>query len=92
MPRASTAIVGSEPVAWAENAFKRFPSWMWRNREVDGFVRWLREHNAALTAEQRVEFRGLDVYSSAARCAKCWIIWIAPIRRPPPLPGGAMVA
>lgn len=52
-----------EPVAWAENAFKRFPSWMWRNREVDGFVRWLREHNAALTAEQRVEFRGLDVYS-----------------------------
>jgi len=52
-----------EPIAWAENAFKRFPSWMWRNREVDGFVRWLREHNAALTAEQRVEFRGLDVYS-----------------------------
>ncbi len=52
-----------EPIAWAKNAFKRFPSWMWRNREVDGFVRWLREHNAALTAEQRVEFRGLDVYS-----------------------------
>ena len=58
MPRASTVIVGSASPSRAENAFKRFPSWMWRNREVDGFVRWLREHNAALTAEQRVEFRG----------------------------------
>ena len=52
-----------QPVAWVEDAFKRFPTWMWRNREVEGFVRWLREHNAALPAGQRVEFRGLDVYS-----------------------------
>jgi erythromycin esterase-like protein len=52
-----------EPIAWAEDAFKRFPTWMWRNREVEGFVRWLREYNATLDAAQRVEFRGLDVYS-----------------------------
>ncbi|MCQ4294708.1 erythromycin esterase family protein [Pseudomonas stutzeri] len=51
------------PVAWVEDAFKRFPSWMWRNREVQQFVCWLRAHNETLTAEQRVEFRGLDVYS-----------------------------
>src|SRR3569623_1632690 len=26
-------------------AFERFPMWMWRNREVDSFVRWMRRHN-----------------------------------------------
>jgi len=52
-----------ESVAWTEDAFKRFPTWMWRNREVDAFVRWLHEHNAALDAARRAEFRGLDVYS-----------------------------
>ncbi|RRU71129.1 erythromycin esterase family protein [Stutzerimonas xanthomarina] len=52
-----------ESVAWTEDTFKRFPTWMWRNREVDAFVRWLHEHNAALDAARRVEFRGLDVYS-----------------------------
>jgi erythromycin esterase-like protein len=33
---------------WREGelrAFERFPAWMWRNQEFDGFVRWLREHN-----------------------------------------------
>lgn len=52
-----------QPVAWVDDTFKRFPSWMWRNQEVEHFVRWLREHNAGLPAERRVEFRGLDVYS-----------------------------
>lgn len=52
-----------QPVAWVDDTFKRFPSWMWRNREVEHFVRWLREHNGGLPAERRVEFRGLDVYS-----------------------------
>ncbi len=45
-------------------AFTRFPTWMWRNREVDGFVRWLREYNAVVEApERRVAFHGLDLYS-----------------------------
>ena len=48
------------------HAFQRFPTWMWRNREVDEFIRWLREHNAGLAEGQRVEFRGLDVYSLSA--------------------------
>lgn len=52
-----------QPVAWVDDAFKRFPTWMWRNREVEDFVRWLRAHNETLATEQRVEFRGLDVYS-----------------------------
>ncbi|MFT8245778.1 erythromycin esterase family protein [Roseomonas sp. BN140053] len=46
-----------------EAAFARFPSWMWRNREVLHFVEWLRRHNEARPERERAEFRGLDVYS-----------------------------
>ena len=49
-----------------EQAFQRFPTWMWRNREVDGFIRWLRRHNAALDPEARVGFYGLDLYNLGA--------------------------
>ncbi|KAI1640847.1 putative erythromycin esterase [Biscogniauxia mediterranea] len=43
--------------------FDHFPRWMWRNTEVQDFVDWLREHNAALPMDQRTSFNGLDVYS-----------------------------
>lgn len=43
--------------------FTRFPTWMWRNRDVDDFVKWLRGHNAQLPQEKRVRFHGLDIYS-----------------------------
>jgi protein-L-isoaspartate(D-aspartate) O-methyltransferase len=44
--------------------FSRFPTWMWRNRDVRDFVHWLRDHNAAVAApERRVSFHGLDLYS-----------------------------
>lgn len=45
------------------SAFSRFPTWMWLNRDVDDFITWLREHNAALPLERRVRFQGLDIYS-----------------------------
>ena len=44
-------------------AFERFPTWMWRNQEVLEFVEWLRRENEARSESDRVEFRGLDVYS-----------------------------
>ena len=45
-------------------AFERFPSWMWRNREVSDFVEWLRGHNATVREpERQVSFHGLDLYS-----------------------------
>ncbi|MEX2286403.1 MAG: protein-L-isoaspartate(D-aspartate) O-methyltransferase [Planctomycetaceae bacterium] len=45
-------------------AFSRFPTWMWRNREVLDFVEWLRAHNDAIDdPQQRVAFYGLDLYS-----------------------------
>ena len=36
--------------------FTRFPRWMWRNREVVRFLRWLRAENAGRTANARVGF------------------------------------
>ena len=55
-----------EPPAWHQHAFQRFPTWMWRNREVAAFCDWLSRHNRHLPSERRVEFRGLDVYSLGA--------------------------
>ena len=43
--------------------FTRFPRWMWRNREVVRFLRWLRGHNAERSSANRVGFDGLDLYS-----------------------------
>ena len=46
-----------------DEAFTRFPTWMWRNQEVHDFIEWLRQHNADLPPDMRTAFRGLDVYS-----------------------------
>lgn len=44
-------------------AFTRFPTWMWRNREVRDLVHWLEEHNREREPEEKVSFHGLDLYS-----------------------------
>lgn len=44
-------------------AFARFPTWMWRNREVRSFVDWLRGYNAEQEPGRRAAFHGLDLYS-----------------------------
>jgi len=46
-----------------EAAFQRFPTWMWRNTDVDSFVRWLRRHNQDKPAEAMTGFYGLDLYN-----------------------------
>lgn len=46
-----------------QEAFARFPSWMWRNIEVREFIDWLHQHNSGRAPAERVAFRGLDVYS-----------------------------
>ena len=51
----------TKPTEWT--AFARFPTWMWRNNEVRGFVDWLHHHNLSLAANARVAFHGLDLYS-----------------------------
>ena len=47
----------------AEPAFRRFPTWMWRNTDVDAFTAWLRAHNRNLLPEARAGFYGLDLYN-----------------------------
>ena len=51
---------------WREGelkAFERFPTWMWRNREFDAFIRWLHGHNANRAYERMCGFYGLDLYN-----------------------------
>lgn len=52
-----------DPEPTRQQAFARFPSWMWRNKEVEEFAAWLRTENQHRTVAARVEFRGLDIYS-----------------------------
>ncbi|WP_349238603.1 erythromycin esterase family protein [Bosea sp. F3-2] len=44
--------------------FRRFPTWMWRNKVVVDFIEWLRRHNEVLVGnETRAGFYGLDLYA-----------------------------
>lgn len=50
--------------------FERFPTWMWRNTEVQAFVKWLHDYNEASRRckdrtgrMESVGFYGLDLYS-----------------------------
>ena len=49
----------------ARPAFRRFPTWMWRNTDVEAFVEWLRVHNEDVDPKHRAGFFGLDIYSLA---------------------------
>ncbi|PTQ72029.1 erythromycin esterase family protein [Celeribacter persicus] len=49
--------------------FSRFPVWMWRNREVEDFIAFLRRHNTDLPVGEQVRFRGLDLYSMTSSMA-----------------------
>jgi protein-L-isoaspartate(D-aspartate) O-methyltransferase len=46
-----------------EAPFQRFPTWMWRNKDVDSFVRWLKQRNDGLPQEEMAGFYGLDLYN-----------------------------
>ena len=51
---------------WREGelqAFERFPTWMWRNEEVDAFVGRMRRHNEGRPYEAMAGFYGLDLYN-----------------------------
>ncbi|WMT86147.1 protein-L-isoaspartate(D-aspartate) O-methyltransferase [Pelagibacterium sp. 26DY04] len=49
--------------------FQRFPVWMWRNREVDGLLRWLRAYNEGVESGRQAGFYGLDLYNLSASIA-----------------------
>jgi len=55
--RHRSARTGTEP------PFRRFPTWMWRNAEVEEFLTWMRSHNEGLGTERQSAFYGLDLYN-----------------------------
>lgn len=63
--RIDTHVLGDPPRSRVQfTPFSRFPTWMWRNEEVDEFVAWLRQRNLAKAdRSDRVGFHGLDLYS-----------------------------
>lgn len=47
-------------------AFQRFPTWMWRNAEMQELVEWVRNWNSGREMKDRVGFYGMDLYSLGA--------------------------
>src|SRR6185503_19673061 len=65
--RALDAYVrGQKPSLEAGPSFRRFPTWMWRNREFERFLTWLKDHNATRGARPKAGVYGLDLYSLSA--------------------------
>ena len=60
-------VRGQAPSSTAPAPFQRFPTWMWRNREVEDFVLRLANHN--ITAKVPCGFYGLDIYNMQAAIA-----------------------
>lgn len=68
--RANRYVMGLSNDPSAEVAlsdFRRFPAWMWRNRDVLDFIEWLRARNDAHRHQAtKARFYGLDLYSLRA--------------------------
>ena len=68
--RVNRYVMGLSTDGDAETAlsdFRRFPAWMWRNRDVLQFVEWLRARNDAhVHPATKTRFYGLDLYSLRA--------------------------
>jgi erythromycin esterase-like protein len=68
--RVNRYVMGMSDDADADTAlsdFRRFPAWMWRNRDVLHFVQWMRARNDSQRhPATKVRFYGLDLYSLAA--------------------------
>ncbi|ABF89534.1 erythromycin esterase family protein [Myxococcus xanthus DK 1622] len=66
--------------AGALGNFQRFPRWMWRNREMEELVTWMRAHNATVPPEQRAGFYGMDLYSlhDSMREVVAWLDTVDP--------------
>ena len=57
-------VRGTTVAPHPEQAFDRFPTWMWANQQVRAFVDWLAEHNRRVPdGRRKVGVYGLDLYS-----------------------------
>jgi protein-L-isoaspartate(D-aspartate) O-methyltransferase len=55
--------------AKTEPPFQRFPTWLWRNSEVDAFIQWMRSHNGNMKPDRQAAFYGLDIYNMSGSIA-----------------------
>jgi len=46
-----------------EPPFQRFPTWMWRNTDIQALTSWMRDHNRDKPLDRRAGFYGLDIYN-----------------------------
>jgi protein-L-isoaspartate(D-aspartate) O-methyltransferase len=61
--RVDAWIRGHEPAQPEMAPFSRFPTWMWRNEEMQDLLRWMRSHNERRAEAERAGLYGLDLYS-----------------------------
>jgi protein-L-isoaspartate(D-aspartate) O-methyltransferase len=59
-------VRGRPSPPFAEPPFRRFPTWMWRNTDVERFIGWLRDWNQGRPPETRAGVYGLDLYNLSA--------------------------
>jgi erythromycin esterase-like protein len=52
-----------QPRDGEDAAFERFPIWMWRNTDVEDFIRWMRGYNDGRAYQEMAGFYGLDLYN-----------------------------
>jgi len=43
--------------------FRRWPTWMWANHEIEDLIGWMEGFNQGRPEEEKIGFYGLDVYS-----------------------------
>ena len=54
----------SESAIQVIEVFNQYPDWVWKNREILEFIRWLREHNNRIeNSNLKVSLYGLDIYA-----------------------------
>lgn len=62
------SLSSDEPAGKSLSGFERFPTWMWRNKEVFRFIEWLHAYNFEFRrpgskSHSPAGFYGLDLYS-----------------------------
>ena len=63
-PRESIGLEAQTRKQGREPAFLRFPTWMWRNREVQEFTKWLRAlYKGKYPKTEVVRFYGMNLHS-----------------------------
>jgi len=61
--------------------FTRFPTWIWRNTDVDALIGFMRDYSITKPSAEKVGLYCLDLYNMTLRSLPCLPTSIASIRR-----------